>query len=501
MTTLDATPQVRLATRRYSIEEVLLLAVVGYFLLLRLIQTSIGPPVLDEPYYWMWGQHPALSYYDHPPFQGWVQWFSAQVFGHTTFAMRWTTWAALFAELWVFLRVAQRVAGDEWRVVFLRSTAVFLAMPIYGLFTGFAFHDHLLVAFMMLSGYFFIVFFAEVENGERGRFAPLLAAALFLGLATLTKYNGAFAGVAAAGTILIRPKLRRLLLDWRIYVAAAIAVGMQAPVLIWNWQHDFESFRYQLGSRHGTTGFREFNIVGMKAAIGNALLMASPFVVPIVVRFFWARGGNSIERVGRSFAVLMFWPCALLLLYISNFSWIMVWWTITIYLLFLPFAGRYTRPITLGLHLLYGVIANTFASISYSVVPILLLFGIPPGMDTETVYGWPEIADRAAELRQEYGASFIGMNYAQNASQLAYALNEPRGVTAITPQRNSFDEWFNPEWIGKNAIFIDQDNDNDQEWRDSFTRITEIEPIDAKVWGHTIKTYRIYFAEGLIKMQ
>lgn len=23
--------------------------------------------VSDEAYYWMWGQHPALSYFDHPP--------------------------------------------------------------------------------------------------------------------------------------------------------------------------------------------------------------------------------------------------------------------------------------------------------------------------------------------------------------------------------------------------------------------------------------------------
>ena len=27
---------------------------------------------MDEAYYWMWGQHPALSYYDHPPLNAWL---------------------------------------------------------------------------------------------------------------------------------------------------------------------------------------------------------------------------------------------------------------------------------------------------------------------------------------------------------------------------------------------------------------------------------------------
>src|SRR5262245_33285905 len=28
--------------------------------------------VSDEAYYWMWGQHPELSYFDHPPLNAWM---------------------------------------------------------------------------------------------------------------------------------------------------------------------------------------------------------------------------------------------------------------------------------------------------------------------------------------------------------------------------------------------------------------------------------------------
>jgi len=489
----------RWSVRPLSVEEWILAAVIVYFLGLRVLQTTLALPMQDEPYYWLWGQHLALSYYDHPPLHGWVQGLSYQLFGRNVFALRWTTWVALGAEMWVFAQVARRVAGDDWRPMFLRSTTVFMAMPIFGVFTGFAYHDHLLVAFMMTSGYLFWCFFAEVEDGGRGSSRLLFGGAGLLGLAVLTKYNGAFLGVAVAGAVLIRPRLRKLLLDWRLYAAALLAIALQAPVLIWNVQNDFESFLYQMGSRHGTTGFRGVRVGQMKAALGNALLMASPFVVPIIIRCFWASGGGRFESIGRTLAILLFWPCTLVLLYISNFSWIMVWWTITIYVLFIPLSGRYTRPVTLGLHVTYGLIANTFAAVSYSVVPVLLLFGMSHGMETESQHGWPIIAERVLNLQAQYGAEFVAMNYAQNASELAYALEDP-SVLAITPQRNSFDDWFDPSLIGKDAIFISPER-GEEDWRESFERVTELETVPAQVWGYTVRTYHIYYAEGLTHMQ
>ena len=35
-------------------------------------------PLPDEAYYWLWGQHPDWSYFDHPPLQAWLQGFGAR---------------------------------------------------------------------------------------------------------------------------------------------------------------------------------------------------------------------------------------------------------------------------------------------------------------------------------------------------------------------------------------------------------------------------------------
>ena len=40
---------------------------------LRLAFWLLAPPNSDEAYYWTWGFHPALSFFDHPPLLAWTQ--------------------------------------------------------------------------------------------------------------------------------------------------------------------------------------------------------------------------------------------------------------------------------------------------------------------------------------------------------------------------------------------------------------------------------------------
>src|SRR5690606_28876390 len=148
---------------------------------------------------------------------------------------------------------------------------------------------------------------------------------------------GAFLGLAVAGAILVRPRLRPLLFDWRTYAAALVAVGIQTPVIVWNLQEGFASFLFQMGSRHGSTGFQGINVRGMKAVAGEALLMTSPFLVPVIIKFFWARQHNTFERVGKTVAIFAFWISSLVCLYIANFSWVIWWWNIVAFVLIFPF--------------------------------------------------------------------------------------------------------------------------------------------------------------------
>ena len=331
------------------------------------------------------------------------------IFGRSLFALRWMTILAFAVNVYVFHLIAKRVAPCNWRTCFLTGTAIYLASPLYGFFTALTLHDYLLVTLVLVSGYFFTCFFTDVETTGAGRQRDLFLGVVFLGLATLTKYNGVPRW--RRGDIADPAELRHLLRDWRLWAAALLAMAIQAPVLIWNAQQGFASFLFQMGTRHGASGFSGFSGLDfgrMKLFAGEAMLMVSPFMVPIVLLFFWARQKDPFERVGKTIAIVAFWVSTLVCLYVSNFSWVIWWWNIVAYVMVFPFAARYVNPVLLWLHIGWGVLVSTIlASLCRRSVQALL--GRYPAWARARLRLGPDHGQRCWR-RKAQGAGFLLTN-------------------------------------------------------------------------------------------
>jgi hypothetical protein len=348
----------------------------------------------------------------------------------------------------------------------------------------------------MASGYFFICFLTDVEEGARGRSQDLFVGAVLLGLAVLTKYNGAFLGVAIAGTVLARPKLRRLLLDWRLYAAAVLAVALQAPVIAWNVQENFASFAYQLGSRHGNVGFSQLNVPEMKFFVLQCLVIVSPFLVPGIISFLWARQKQAFERIGKTLAIWAFWLSSLACLFVANFNYVLFWWNIVAYVLIFPFAGRYMRNGMLVLHLVWGLLVSSWLIMTYAVVPVRSLMGLEPGMETERSYDFQKLTDEVVRLESETGVDFIASNHYIVASNLGWLLDDPEIVT-LDAAHHTFDDWFDPETRrGQSAVVVEELHTETAAWREHFDKITPLGEVRAETLGYLINTYRLYLGEG-----
>src|SRR5687768_15088334 len=102
------------APARLALEEKLLLFAIVYLVGLKLLYAFWAAPIADEAYYWMWGQHLAIGYFDHPPLLGWIQGLSHLVLGRSPLALRWTSLAALAGTAWIFYDVARRIAGAQY---------------------------------------------------------------------------------------------------------------------------------------------------------------------------------------------------------------------------------------------------------------------------------------------------------------------------------------------------------------------------------------------------
>lgn len=463
-----------------------------YFIALKLVFALGGPPLSDEAYYWMWGRHIELSYYDHPPLQAWLQGLSHLLFGTSLFALRLPTFAALAAVLLIFYLAARRLGGAGWRPVFLGSAVVFLASPLLGFLSTVATHDYLLVALVMGSGYCFIRFFSDVEGGARGRQSDLFAAATLLGLAGLTKYTALFLALAVMGTMLWRPRLRPLWRRWELYAAALVTLALQLPVLIWNAQENFASLLYQGSKLDGSGRLAGIDLGGMASFLLQMAAVVSPFLlVPIALRLFLARAESDFASVGKTLAIWLFWSATLTFLYVSNFSYVLWWWNAIALVLVLPFAGRRAGPIALGLHVAWGVLINTFFMISFTIMPLGLLRA-----ETDLSYGQGELAAMVRNAQLEHGAQLIVANRFQTASQLAFALDDPN-VTAIAPSRDAFDDWFDPTaHLGEDAIVLVVRWDDTEYWKRHFTSIQLLEEHTVQRFDRTLATYELWLAKG-----
>ncbi len=460
------------ATPRWKL--VLLQLVFVYLAGLKLWFDLVVTPMGDEAYYWMWGQHLSWSYFDHPPLTGWLQAIIAAVFGWSNFSVRALTWATLGGTLWIFWLWSGRLAPDDRQGWFWHSAVIYLTIPVIFLMSSFAFHDHLLLFFVVASAYAFHGFASDWEDGNRDWRKLYLATAL-LGLAVLTKYNGVFLGLGYALWVIARPKLRPLLLTPHLWLAALLAIAMQAPVLYWNLTEGMASFRFHLSERPSVNWGRPrfgqmLDYLATMALLMSPVLFLSLFRIP----FLKPRSETESRALGLSTAIYL--ASTLGWAAIALYVYVYFHWNIVAYAALAPIAYRLIGGrLPLLAHVAFGLVLITVSMLNYTVTPIKLLgFG-----DTGAAasHGWPELAARVEAQQQAHPGSFLGAARYTYAAQLGFVLRNS-DVAAFNPVRSQNDYWWDAAThAGRDAIIVADRNFSIDEARKRFAFVEKLETV------------------------
>jgi hypothetical protein len=457
-------------------------------LALKLAHWSFAGVFMDEAYYWMWGQHPALSYYDHPPLNAWLLGLSSAVFGWNVFALRLPVALAVLADIFALFLISRRIGGDWWGHFWL-TLLLFLATPIFSTVTNYALPDHLLLTALLFSIHFFLRFFADRAAGQGGATRDLLLGALFLGLAGLAKYNAAFLGIGVALFVVLYD--RALLAQARLFLAAALALTLQAPVLIWNVTERFASFAFQLGGRHA--GISAI-VDGLVPLLLGVAIFIGPFLLWPIVQFAFSRR-NAVPGMG--FARTTFVVSTLAIVALALVTFTLFHWNLAAYVAMLPFLALYMRPRWLiPLQALLGIAFAVAIFVNYAIVPITNV-GTWRDEATAWSYDWSAIATAVEAARDEYNPGFIaGADYT-TASLLAFALKDPN-VVSLDRSRDQYDYWFDARaHAGQNAIlYADRWRPIPRSVKRQFESIEEIASTVVKAQGRRLYRQRIYLAKG-----
>jgi len=427
-------------------------------LLLRLVFWFTTFPNPDEAYYWLWGQHPALSYYDHPPLLAWVQAAFTTGFGQSFFMLRLPNLLSNAALFWTYWRISRYLYGEKARSSFWLVVLLVLTSPLYFLFLALAWPDHLLITFSLGSAFLFITFLDGYRSNSKGENWRLYGAATLLGLAGLCKYNAVFVGLGFGATILANKSLRPLLRDRRLYLATAIALSVLVPILLWNVSNDFQSFRYY-ADRSVRSSSLSLNFLAPLGFLALSSITVSPFHC---ARFYcaWKSGFPGIRTQSFYFSVA-FWVFAASTFSITALSLVstaLYYWNITAYLLLFPLvpslipaSPRLSVPAQV-----YGLCFAALLVVHYSVLPLSALVSKDGDPDSRMLFGWPQVAAVVTQAAASEQPVLVTTDY-RSAAALAYQLNN-KNVMAISDRVDQFDFWADGRAIaGQNAILISDD--------------------------------------------
>jgi 4-amino-4-deoxy-L-arabinose transferase-like glycosyltransferase len=464
---------------------------------MRVIYASVIDLRTDEAYYWTWSKENVLSFLDHPPMIAWFIRFGTAIFGDTNFGVRFAGIVAMLVTQLLLADIVRRVTHD------IRAIVLAVLMPeaavYYGLLMAKVAPDVALIPFAVA------MVWALVRLGESDNPRWWLAAGVFAGLALLSKFTAVMLIPAVAAFMLVPDWRRRWLLSPYPWFAALIAVALFLPVLIWNAQHDWASFRFQLvratathplslrtvgdfvGLQFGLVGFILLPVVLSGVALtawrgyrrGNAvaILLSTAVIVPLGY-FFW----KSLSlRVGDTWPMFM-WP--------AGFA------ATAINIAMLPGESRSAWMIRSTVSWVHAAIASGIVL----VVLIFLYYVVSPWNfigKTDPIggeAGYQQVVHRAQAQLQKIGATWIATTDYRTYAMLRWYFKDRVPVIQIN-ERGRFQDFRDPGMSlikGHTGLYVGREPDNTSPLWASTTAIREpLERVDRSWRGTVMDTYAL----------
>jgi 4-amino-4-deoxy-L-arabinose transferase-like glycosyltransferase len=418
-------------------------------LVLRFGVAAMLPLVPDEAYYWEWSRNLAAGYYDHPPAIAFAIRAGSELFalfgaGPSPLSVRFVPVLLGFAAGVAATVMAGRVAGSG---AAFRAAVIMSVMPLAATGLVLATPDAPLFAFLAL-GCLAVVAAVQHPPRSRGSLFWWTIAGIALGLAFCSKYTAILLPIGVVIAVATVPELRPRFTEAGPYAACVVATLIFLPVLLWNSQHDWVSFGFQL--EHGLGRPRGNPIKRELDLLGGQLGLVTPILFAFMAAAVWRSLRAAVPPERRLLAIVA--------IVCFSFFAVSAWrksveanWPAIAYIPAIPllaaqaWQGRARRWERGGLW--FAGIATAIIYV-HSVIPVL---PIPARRDpVGRAFGWDAMAAAAdAAVAAPAGGGpppqrrWIAADRYQDAAQLSFnAANRPFAVSLnLVGRGNQYDLW------------------------------------------------------------
>ncbi len=455
----------------------------------------------DEAYYWYWSKYLDWSYLDHPPMVAYLMAFFTGLGGDSEFFVRvGGLLCSVIALLFLYLTARKLVPNNNqlsWELLFVINIT-----PLFSVGCIVQTPDTPMILFWTVA----VFCGAQIISGASGKWWYLWGVALGLGL--LSKYPMILIVPCQFAFLLFSRSHRHWLLRKEPYLALLLGLVIFSPVLLWNWQHQWVSFAFQL--HHGFSPVKRamasklLEYIAGQAGIMTPLLFLA-FIYYSVKGFYL-----SIQR-GISaylYLALLSWPILVFFGFSSMLGKVA--------------GGNWPAPAYItGLILMWSVYREYFGekrwhknfiyiAIGLAVVMSLLLhihllkpiIPLSPKLDTtRQFHGWRELGNKINSYIKEYPHQegyFLMANGGQRVSEAVfYSGNRYMGFDFFRPERYIFLPDID-QLQGKNAIILLHRfrESTLKKYEPYFTELTMIGKHTFIYRGEKIKELRIILGKG-----
>lgn len=396
--------------------------------------------VPDEAYYWTWSRHLAASYLDHPPVIAYLIRLGTTLLGNTELGVRCLAGVMTAAAVLILTLATRRIVGNSRAASFV--PIALLLSPMIAVVGSIMTPDTPACFFQSAALAAVLGIFAPNSSNAR-RPMRWLIFGIVMGLALDSKYTSVLLGIAVFLAMLSCAEGRRHFLTPWPWLAAILAAAIFSPIVFWNAQHQWASFRFQLW--HGISSGNSAVWRNLADYAGGQIAICTPVLWGVCLAallIYWPRKNNPMHiriLLFSATAPLVFFGCSATHRRVEA-NWPMFAYFPAIILFAEYLAENWSRRRVLWAEVavviaFVATIAIHFPELAWKLSPKL---GSP---QWDNLFGWRDLAVREVEPLR-LGSPVFTADYEYAAELSFYIPTQPDIRPLVDPARPTAFDFF-----------------------------------------------------------
>jgi hypothetical protein len=464
---------------------------------MRFLFTGIMGLMPQDAYYTFYGQHLALSYYDHPPMIAYLLRLFTSLFGKKVFAVKLADATVTLFTLLSFYHLACKFLSVRKALL---ATALLISTTMMSILSLISTPDVPLMLCWTISLYFLHGALFERKKMD------WIWAGLFTGLSFDSKYTAVFLIIGLFGFLVISKNHRKFIFSSWFFLYLLFAALTALPVVIWNARNGFASFKYQSEGRAQEGIHLDFR--GFAGVVGHQTAILLPFLLLSLVYLIYRLCRKYGIRFARIPADQLFLLCFFIPLFIGFFSlsfvyWVKLNWMMPAYISGIIWVSRYWDVKWLRYQLVFSITLHL-------ILALEVLYYFVPIRSDDTWFGWPALAGKVDSVRKQFPNAFIfSADDYKTSAVLNFYLNEMVYAKNVVGERALQFDFIGTDLHslnGRDALFIDSNPQFDRlENEDAaippsyyswFDQIIPLDPILIHNKGKVVRKFSVFLCRN-----